>query len=44
MKRSRGHLVVIPSAELRDPEAILEEKETVEELMGELVNVVPAAQ
>jgi RNA polymerase sigma factor (sigma-70 family) len=35
-----GNLVVIPSAELRDPEAILEEKETLEELMGELVNVV----
>ena len=35
-----GNLVIIPSAELRDPEAILEERETVEERMGELVNVV----
>ena len=35
-----GNMVVIPRAELRDPEAILEEKETLEELMGELVNVV----
>ena len=35
-----GNLVVIPGAELGDPEAILEEKEAVEELMGELVDVV----
>ena len=35
-----GNLVVIPGAELADPEAILEEKEAVEELMGELVDVV----
>jgi len=35
-----GNLVVIPSAELGDPETILEEKEAVEELMGELVDVV----
>ena len=34
------NLVVIPGAELGDPEAILEEKEAVEELMGELVDVV----
>ena len=34
------NLVVIPDAELGDPEAILEEKEAVEELMGELVDVV----
>jgi DNA-directed RNA polymerase specialized sigma24 family protein len=35
-----GNLVVIPGAELGDPETILEEKEAVEELMGELVDVV----
>ena len=35
-----GNLVVIPGAELADPEAILEEKEAVEELMDELVDVV----
>jgi len=35
-----GDLVVIPGAELGDPEIILEEKEAVEELMGELVDVV----
>ena len=35
-----GNLVVIPGAELGDPEAILEEKEAAEELMGELVDVV----
>ncbi len=32
--------LVIPGAELGDPETILEEKEAVEELMGELVDVV----
>jgi RNA polymerase sigma factor (sigma-70 family) len=35
-----GNLVVIPSAELRNPETILEEKETAEERMGGLVSVV----
>ena len=35
-----GNLVVIPGAELGDPETILEEKEAVEELLSELVDVV----
>ena len=35
-----GKLVVTPGTELGDPETILEEKEAVEELMGELVAVV----